>query len=306
MGDLLITMVPILLLSCYYYGARAFVLTAVSVVSCVGFEALYRKMLRLPRSVGDLSAMATGVILAFNLPATAPVWFPVVGAFFAVVIVKQLFGGLGRNIFNPALAAVVFLTVSWPGVMSSFPLPFNPLPAFATPVHFETGRTALSALRAGSMPDNTLLEMFLGSRPGYLGACAVIVMLAAALYLLYRRIISWAIPAAFVGTVAAAAAIFPRCPSGRLDSVLFEVMSGSLLFIALFVATDPVTSPVTTVGRLLYGFCCGLLTVLLRYFGIYPEGACFAVLLMNPFVLAMDRLAWKLKVKGGTLQYVEE
>lgn len=209
MGDLIITMIPILLMAFYYYGLRVVVLTAVSVACCVIFEYICRKVMHKPRSIGDLSAVVTGVILAFNMPATAPWWFPVAGSFFAIVIVKQLFGGIGRNVFNPALSAVVFLSVSWPGIMSTFPLPFNTLPVWNTPAGFETGRTVLSSLKAGIVPDNTLLEMFLGSRPGYLGTCAVIVMLAGGLYLLYRRIISWTIPVSFLGTVALAAFIFP-------------------------------------------------------------------------------------------------
>lgn len=307
MGDMIVPMVPIALMAFYFYGTRVLVLTLISIVSCVVLEYLYRRILGKPRSIGDLSAVITGFILAYNMPASAPLWFPVAGAFFAVIIVKQLFGGIGKNVFNPALGGILFLTVTWPGIMSSLPLPFNQLSVWGNVGKFETGRSALSALKAGQLPDNKLFEMLLGNQPGYFGACAVLVLLAGGLYLLYRRIISWTIPVSFVGTVALISFIFPRSPAGRLDSMLFEILSGSLIFAALFIATDPVTSPVTNVGRLLYGFFCGLITVLIRYTGIYPEGAYFAIFLMNPFVLALDRLAWKLKTKkGGHLNYAEE
>lgn len=305
MGDTLVALLPLLVMAFYYYGLRAVILTAVSVFSCVVFEFAYRKIQRKKNSLGDLSAIVTGVIIAYNIPATAPLWVPIAGAFFAVIIIKQLFGGLGKNIFNPALAAIAFLTVTWPGIMSTFPLPFTRLAKLRTPVNFETGRTALASLKSGLIPDNKLSEMLLGNRPGNLGTCAVIVIAAAALYLLYRRIISWHTPVAFIGTVALFAFLFPRCPSGRFDSVCFEIMSGSLIFVAIFMATEPVSSPVTKTARFLYGVLCGLLTVFLRYFGIYPEGAYFALLLLNPFAVMLDRLTWQLKVRGGRLIHAE-
>jgi electron transport complex protein RnfD len=308
MGDTILPLLFLLAISVFYYGFRALTLTATSVLSCIVFEYLYRRILGKSNSIGDLSAVITGMITAFCMPVTVPLWFPVVGGFFSIVIVKQLFGGLGRNIFNPAAAAVCMLTVTWPGVMSVFPLPTSssPLSAFATPQNFETGRTVLAALKSGQLPDNNISDLLFGYTPGNFGTAAILVIAIAAFVLLYRRIISFHIPVAFLGTVAAAALIFPRCPSGRLDSVMYELMSGSLLFIAVFVATDPVTSPVTHTGRVLYGICCGLLTVLMRYFGIFPEGAIFAVLLVNPFVLVFDRLGWKLRVKGGRLLYEKE
>ncbi len=307
MGDVVLPLLFVLAVAVYYSGVRALTLAAVSVLSCLTFEYLYRRVLRKSRSVGDLSAVVTGLLTAFCMPVTAPLWFPVLGAFFSIVVVKQLFGGLGRNVFNPAAAAVCMLTVTWPGVMSAFPLPTHassPLPAFATPQAFDTGRTVLSMLKSGVLPSDSFSDLLFGYTPGNLGTTPILVLCVVALVLLYRRIINWQTPAAFLGTVAAAALLFPRCPSGRLDSMLYELMSGSLLFVAAFMATDPVTSPVTRAGRFLYGLGCGLFTVVLRYYGIYPEGAFFAVLLMNPFVLPLDRLGWKWKVqraKGGLI-----
>jgi Na+-translocating ferredoxin:NAD+ oxidoreductase subunit D len=306
MGDVIILMIPLEVVAIFYYGWRALALTLVSILSSVVFEYLYRRLFGRSRSIGDLSAIVTGFFIAFCMPATAPIWYPVLGSFFAIVIVKQLYGGIGKNVFNPAVAGIAFLTVTFPGVMSTFPNPFNSIPLFATPKAFETGRTALAALRAGIQPDNKKYEMMFGYTPGNLGTACIVVILIAGLYLLYRRIINWQVPVCFLGVVAIAAAIFPRCPSGRLDSVFYELTSGSLLFAALFMATDPVTSPVTGRARAIYGACMGFFTVILRYNGIYPEGAFFAILLMNPFALALDRLDWKLRVRGGRMLYAKE
>lgn len=306
MGDTILPLAFLLVVAIYYTGVRALALTLVSIVSCVVFEYIYRRILGKNRTVGDLSAVVTGMIIAFCMPVTAPIWFPILGGFFAIVVVKQLFGGLGRNIFNPAAAAVCLLTVTWPGIMSTFPLPTDKFDAFATPEGFESGVTVLTSLKNGVLPSNKFSELLLGYTPGNMGTMSILVIAIAALVLLYRRIINWRIPFAFLATVAVIALIFPRCPSGRLDSVLYELMSGSLFFIAIFMATDPVTSPVTNWGRIFYGIGCGILTAFIRYNGIYPEGAFFAVLLMNPFVLAFDRLGWKLTAKGGKLLYEQE
>jgi electron transport complex protein RnfD len=299
MGDVLVALLPIIVMSVFYYGVRAAILTGVSILSCVIFEYLYTRILRKPRSINDLSAVVTGILIACNIPATAPLWFPAVGAFFGIIVVKQLFGGIGKNVFNPAVAAIVFLNVTWQGIMSIFPMPFATLPWLNTPQGFLTKQTALASLSQHFLPANTINELFLGNRPGFMGSGAIIVILVAGLYLLYRRIINFQVPFAFVGTVALLAYIFPRSPSGQLSSMLYEILSGSLIFVAIFMATDPTTSPVTTEGRLLYGFLCGLLTVFLRYNGIYPEGAFFALLLMNPFAKSLDILSWKLNKRGA-------
>ncbi|HEX2937469.1 MAG TPA: RnfABCDGE type electron transport complex subunit D [Ruminiclostridium sp.] len=306
MGDTILPLLFLLFMAVYYTGWRALTLTAVSVVSAVVFEYLYRRILRKSRSIGDISAIVTGMIIAFCMPVSAPIWFPIVGSFFAIVVVKQLFGGLGGNIFNPAASAICLLTVTWPGVMSTFPQASEKFPLFATPVNFETGVPVLTSLKNGTLPDNKIFEMLIGYTPSNLGTGAILIIAIAALVLLYRRIISWKVPLAFLGTVALAAFIFPRCPSGRIDSVLFELTSGSVAFAAVFMATDPVTSPVTTFGRLLYGFFLGVITIFIRYFGIYPEGAFFAILIMNPFVLALDRLGWTFKMKGGRITYEQQ
>lgn len=306
MGDTILPLLFLLVVAVYYNGIRALTLTVVSVLSCIIFEYIYRRIAGKRRSIDDLSAVITGIIIAFCMPVSAPIWFPIVGGFFAIVIVKQLFGGLGYNIFNPAAAAVCFLTVTWPGIISVYPQATAKFAAFNTPVNFETGVTVLSSLKNGTLPNNNFFEMLIGYTPGNMGTMPILVIIIAAFVLLYRRIINWRIPLAFLGTVALIALIFPRCPSGRADSVFYELMSGSVAFVAVFMATDPVTSPVTKIGRYIYGILCGIFTMFMRYNGIYPEGAFFAVLLMNPFVLALDRLAWRLSVKGGRLLYEQE
>jgi electron transport complex protein RnfD len=299
MGDVLVALLPILGMAFFYYGIRAVILTAISILSCIIFEYLYTRILRKPRTIHDLSAIVTGILIACNIPATAPLWFPAVGAFFGIVIVKQLFGGIGKNVFNPAVAAIVFLNVTWQGIMSIFPLPFATLPWVQTPQGFMTKQTTLASLSQHLLPVYNIKEMLWGNRPGFMGSCAIIVILVAGLYLLYRRIINLQVPFAFVGTVALLALIFPRSPSGQVSSMLYEILSGSLIFIAIFMACDPTTSPVTSNGRLLYGVLCGLLTVFIRYNSIYPEGAFFALLLINPFAMSLDMLSWKLSKRGA-------
>lgn len=306
MGDVVVLLIPLVAMSVFFYGWRTLILVLISCAASVAAEIGCRRLMRRTGGGTDFSAVITGAFVALCVPATAPLWMPAVGSVFAVVVVKQLFGGIGKNIFNPSAAGTAFLMVAWPGVMSAFPQTFNRIPLLATPHGFETGRAVQAALRSGILPDNHLYEMLIGDTPGNLGTGCILILLIGAAYLLYRRIINWQIPAAFLGTVAVFAAIFPRSPSGRLDSVWFELTSGSLVFVALLMATDPVTSPVTSIGRLLFGCGCGLFTVLLRYFGTYPEGAFFAVLLMNPFVLALDRLSWHIRMKGGKLLYAKE
>lgn len=303
MGDMLVALVPMVVMSYVYYGVRALLLTLISVVSCIAFEYVYTRVYRKRSTIGDLSAVVTGVILACNLPASVPLWFPVAGAAFAILVCKQLFGGLGRNLFNPALAAVVFLTVTWSGTMSTFSLPFRQSGTLDVDKAYTTDMTVLSALHQGVVPQVSLNEMLWGNRAGALGTCAVVVMLIAALYLLYRRLINWQLPVSFLGTVAVLALIFPRCPSGnRIESMLYELMGGSLLFVAFFMATDPATSPISSFGRVLYGVLCGAFTVLLRYLGVFPEGAYFALLLVNPISMSLDDFTRYLKRRLGRVQ----
>ena len=292
MLDVIIALLPALVWSVYAFGFRSLALTLVSVCSCVVFEFLYRKLMHKPDTVGDLSAVVTGILLAFCLPSTLPFWMPVVGAFFAIVIVKQLYGGIGKNVVNPALAARVFLFLSFSGEMSHFQAPHVSVPdavASATP---------LALLQKGEAPDISLFDMFLGEMPGCLGEVSVTLLLLGGVYLLLRRVITWHIPVSYIGTVALLTFLFPQGGMSGTTFMLYELCSGGLILGAFFMATDYVTSPVTAKGRLIYGVGCGLITVFIRYFG-YPEGVSFAILVMNLFTLALDKLTMPVRFGGG-------
>ncbi len=289
MLDVCIALFFPLVIGIYFFGLRAFMLSAIAVLSCVGFEYAYRKLMRKPCAVGDLSAVVTGLLLALNLPAGSPFWIPIVGSFFAIVIVKQLYGGLGKNFLNPALAARAFL-FSWPVVMQTFPTP--------TPGNFLGGAdvvsmaTPLSYLKKGVLPpDVTLTEMFLGQKPGSIGEISVLILLLSLVYLIVRRVVTPRIPVAFVGTVALLTFLFPKGDVSSTTWMLYQLCSGGLMLGAVFMATDYVTSPVTPRGQWFFGIGCGLLTVFIRYFGSYPEGVSYAILIMNTCVWMFDKKA---------------
>lgn len=297
MLDVIIALLPLLVVSVYLFGYRALVLTLVSVASCVAFEFLYRKLMKKSINIGDLSAVVTGLLLAFSLPVTMPLWMPVVGAFFAIVIVKELFGGIGKNFVNPALAARIFL-FSWPAAMTTWAKPImEPLTYLGADA--VTGATALESLKSGKLPDTSVFDMLLGYRPGSLGETCVLMILVGGLYLLYRRVITWHIPVSFIGTVAVLTYLFPLGGADRVDFMLYQLLAGGLAMGAFFCATDYTTSPITSTGKLIYGFGCGAITVLIRYFGGYPEGVSFAILLMNLLVWYIDKITRPRLFGGG-------
>ena len=292
MLDVLIALMPALLFSgCYFFGPRAFLVTLVSAAGCVGFEALFCLITRRRQTVDDLSAVVTGVLLAFTLPANVPYWAVLLGDFFAIVVVKQLFGGLGKNFLNPALAGRAFL-FSFPAVMSAFPA-VRSWEGFA--IDAQSAATPMASLHTGSLPSVSLLEMFTGVRSGALGEVSAALLLLGGLYLLARRVIRLRIPLSFLGTVAALSWCFPQGGNSALDWTLYSLMGGGLLLAAFFMATDFTTSPVTFWGQVVYGVGCGALTVFLRTFGSYPEGVSFAVLVMNLLSWPIDRAALALR-----------
>ena len=292
MLDVLIALMPALLFSgCYFFGPRAFLVTLVSAAGCAGFEALFCLITRRRQTVGDLSAVVTGVLLAFTLPADVPYWAVLMGDFFAIVVVKQLFGGLGKNFLNPALAGRAFL-FSFPAVMSAFPAARS-WEGFS--IDAQSAATPMAALHAGNLPSVSLLEMFTGVRSGALGEVSAALLLLGGLYLLARRVIKLRIPLSFLGTVAALSWCFPHGGNSALDCTLYSLMGGGLLLAAFFMATDFTTSPVTFWGQVVYGVGCGALTVFLRTFGSYPEGVGFAVLVMNLLSWPIDRAALALR-----------
>ncbi len=282
MLDVIIALAPALIASVIFFGFKALLVTAVSVVSCVAFEYLYRKLMKKHCTIGDLSAVVTGMLLAFCLPASTPWWVVVIGAFFSIVLVKQLFGGIGKNIWNPALTGRAFLLVSYALIMTSW-----------TPTNFQhvdaaTYATPLASLHSGVLASDSIGAMFLGNIGGSLGEVSALALLLGGAYLVVRKVISPRIPLSFIGTVAVVTLIFSR-GNAHFAWMLQNLFSGGLLLGAIFMATDYCTSPVTPKGQIIYGIGCGLLTVLIRYFGGYPEGVSFAILIMNVTVWMIDK-----------------
>lgn len=305
MSDVVIALIPALIWSIYVFGFRAFTLTAVSVISCVLFEFLYRKIMKKSNTVCDLSAVVTGILLAFSLPVSVPLWMPVIGAFFAIIIVKQLYGGIGKNIVNPALAARVFLFVAYPSELTVFTKPGVYLSPFAINVSEAAsspsviaGATPLAGLKNGVVESTDVVSTFIGNMPGTIGEISATILILTGIYLMLRKVITWHIPVTFIATVALLSFIFPVGNVARLDFMLLELFSGGLMLGAFFMATDYVTSPVTKTGKIIYGIGCGLITVFIRYFGGYPEGVSFAILIMNLFVWYLDKFT-KPKAFGG-------
>lgn len=288
MLDVIIALVPAMVVGIIMFGVKALILIAVSVASAVFWEWGYRKLMKKPSSIGDLSACVTGILVALVIPVGAPWWMPVVGTFFAMVIVKQLYGGIGKNFLNPALAARAFLMASWPVIMTTWAVPS----VLSKTVDAATMATPLSILKAGTeaMPEYfSFGNMFIGSMPGCIGEVSAAALLLGGIYLLIRKVINWRIPVAFIGTVAILTVIFPRNGYSNIDWMVYNLLSGGLLLGAIFMATDYSSSPVTLNGQLLYGFGCGALTVLIRYFGGYPEGVSYAILIMNLCAWAIDK-----------------
>ena len=287
MLDVIIALVPAMAVAVYQFGFRVLALIVVSVLSCVFFEWGYRKLMKKPDSIGDLSACVTGVLIAMVIPSGAPLWMPVVAAAFAMVVVKQLYGGIGKNFLNPALASRAFLMASWPVIMTTWAVPR----ALKGGVDATTMAPPLSYLKAGEALPDTLstVNMLLGNVPGCIGEISAAALLIGGAYLLIRKVISWRIPAAFIGTVAVVTFIFPMHGASNFDWMLTNLLSGGLLLGAFFMATDYSSSPVTLNGQLLYGFGCGALTVLIRYFGGFPEGVSYAILIMNLCAWAIDK-----------------
>ena len=286
MLDVLVALTPSLLLGTYLFGFRALLLAAISMVSSMAFEALYCKCTNKPVTIRDLSACVTGLLLAMSLPVTVPYWAPVLGSGFAIVLVKQFYGGLGKNFMNPALAGRILL-LSFPGMMTTWADALDRQGLFR--VDAVSAATPMAYLHLGQLPDLTAWQLLLGQHGGAVGEVASFMLILGGLYLLCRRVISWRIPGTFLGTVAVLTLLFPR-GNDAWDWMVCNLLSGGLLLGAIFMATDYATSPVTPRGQLLYGVGCGCLTVVLRYFGSYPDGVGFSILTMNCCVWLLDRV----------------
>ncbi|MBQ1976753.1 MAG: RnfABCDGE type electron transport complex subunit D, partial [Clostridia bacterium] len=271
----------------YTFGTRVLTVAVVSVASCVLFEAILQLIRRRPVTIFDLSAVVTGLLLTMGFSSAVPIWMPVVGAFISIVVIKGLFGGLGRNLINPALAARVVLLM-WPNALHTFTAPGERLTGIGLP-QVESVTTPLDALHNDVFPGVTLSDLILGRTAGCIGEIFPVLLLAGGVYLVVRRVISWRIPVSYIGTVACLAFMFPQIEGANLNYMLCQLFSGGLLLGAIFMATDPVTSPTTPAGHWLYGVGCGVLTILFRYFGFFAEGMPFAILLMNLPTVVIDR-----------------
>ena len=289
MLDVLIALVPALGVAAYMFGFRAILVPLVSCAACVFFEWAYRKLLKKPKSIGDLSAVVTGTLLAYCLPVTIPLWILIIGDFFAIIVVKQLFGGLGKNFMNPALAGRVFL-FSWPVVMNTWMVPLSYSSFFqVSTADAVTSATPLASMAGGTLPaGTTLLQNFLGQVGGSLGEVSAFALLLGAVYLLIRRVITLHIPLSFLLTVAVLSFLFPQ-GNPRLLWTGWQLCSGGVILGACFMANDYATSPVNPKAQIVYGIGCGLLTVFIRRFGAYAEGVSYAVLVMNATVWLLDK-----------------
>ena len=288
MRDVLIALAPALVGSIYFFGPRALLVALVSAAACVFFEWAYCKIAKVSCKIYDLSAIVTGVLLAFVCPVTIPLWCIIIGDFFAIVVVKQVFGGIGRNIVNPALAARAFM-FSWPALMTNWVKPgFSNTGIFNT-ADAVTGATPLASMSLGQLPEASVLDLFLGNIGGCIGETSAMLLLVGLVYMLCRKIISLRIPVSFIATVAVLTFLFPL-GNARMEWMAAQVLSGGLFLGAIFMATDYVTSPITKLGQVIYGIGCGVLTVVIRYFGGYPEGVSYAILIMNLCVVLLDRI----------------
>ena len=294
MRDVLIALIPALLGSIYFFGFRALLVTLVSAAACVFFEWGFCKIRKLHCKTYDLSAVVTGVLLAFVCPVTIPYWTIILGDFFAIVLVKMLFGGLGKNIVNPALAGRAFL-FSWPVLMSNWvKVGFDNAAGLLSTADAVTAATPMSAMHQGALPEESILDMFLGNIGGCIGETSALLLIIGFIYLLYRKVITARIPLAYIGTVAILAFLFPQ-GNDRFAWMAAQVFGGGLMLGAIFMATDYVTSPLTKLGQIVYGIGCGVITILIRYFGGYSEGVTYAILCMNACAVLLDKIGRPVK-----------
>lgn len=288
MLDVIIALLPAVAAGIWFFRLRAAVVILVTVVSAVAAEYLMRKGLKRDNTISDLSAVVTGLLLALNLPPSIPLWIAAVGAVIAIVIIKQLFGGLGQNFMNPALGARAILVAAWANSMTAWTQPFTDTVTTATITDAVTSATPLGALKEGVYGAYSYGDLFWGNIAGCIGETSAFAILIGFIYLLGRRVISWHIPVIFTGTTAIMTWILG--PDGIFTGdPLYHVLSGGLLLGAVFMATDYVTSPVTKTGAALYALGCGILTALFRLYGSMPEGVSFAIILMNVVTPLIER-----------------
>jgi len=277
MLDVVLALLPALAVGIWKFGFRVIPVTGISILAAVGSEWLYSLVTKTRNTTVDGSALVTGLLLAMTLPHTVPYWQAALGSAFAILLVKCLCGGLGQNIFNPALAARAFLLLIFPVGLTRY-----------TGIDGITAATPLHHMVMPALPEESLLDMFLGNCPGSIGEISALALLLGGAYLIYRKVISIRIPAAYLGTVAILALVFHKTDA-PVQWMLYSLLSGGVMLGAIFMATDYATSPATPVGQVIYGIGCGVLTILFRYYGLFPEGVTYAILIMNAFVWFIDR-----------------
>lgn len=277
MLDVIIALMPAMLASIYFFRFNALKLILLAVASAVATEVVFQKVMKKPITINDLSAVVTGILVAFNIPSSAPWWIPVVGSAFAIGIVKQFFGGIGNNFMNPALAARAMLLASWPTIMTDWVTPGVDAVSTATPLAILKGQAE------GTLP--TLTDMLIGNIGGSLGETSAVLLIIGGVYLLYRGVINWRIPFTYIGTVAVMMLIF----GGGVENATYQLLAGGLMLGAFFMATDYATSPVTKKGQIIFGIGAGLLTSIIRLKGGYPEGVSYSILLMNVAAPLIDK-----------------
>lgn len=278
MADVVLALIPGLAVGIWKFGVHALLLTLVTIGSAVAAEWLYSIVTKTRNTIVDGSAVVTGLLLAMTLPSAVPYWQAAIGSLFAIIVIKALCGGLGQNIFNPALAARALMLLIWPSSMVRFFEPGVDGVSAATPLHH---------MVMPALPEQSLMDMFLGNTPGTIGEISTLALLIGGAYLIYRKVISIRIPAAYLGTVAVLTLVFARTEE-PLMWMLYSLVSGGVVLGAIFMATDYATSPVTPKGQIVYGIGCGVLTVIFRYYGLFPEGVTYAILLMNAYVWVID------------------
>ena len=277
MLDVVLALLPALAVGIWLNGVRALIVTLVSIFCAVAAEYLYSVVTKTRNTILDRSAVVTGLLLAMTLPASVPYWLVALGSVFAIVVVKALSGGLGQNIFNPALAARALIMLVLPVGVTRY-----------AGLDGVTAATPLHHMVMPALPEESLLDMFLGICPGSIGETSALALLLGGAYLVYRKVISIRIPAAYLGSVAVVTLVFSKT-GDPVSWMLYSLLSGGVMLGAIFMATDYATSPATPVGQVIYGIGCGILTVLFRYYGLYPEGVTYSILIMNAFVWFIDR-----------------
>lgn len=300
MIDIIVSLLLLMIVPIVQNGFRVVSLALLTALTCILCEVVFSLLCRTPIAITECSPVVTGFLIAMLMPVNVPVWVPIIAGAFAILVAKAPFGGTGRAPFNPAAAGVAFVTVCWPNLVFSY---IDKAEAFALPFlrdcDVQAAASPAAILKEGLRPEITGPNLLLGMFPGPVGTTSVLVIVACALYIFIKKTANFDTSLCFAASAMLFAFLFPRIVGTRLDSVLFEMLSGSLVFCAVFMASEPSTSPRTSLGRCIYGALGGIITMLFRYFGAFEQGAVFAILLINTLSPALDRFCWRVTELGG-------